>query len=155
MKDLEDPYYNQVLYVPTISYNLYDGLTPGLRLHNKTILEKPFTFDVNPSYSTKAKTISGSGSIVVNQNYRNSNLFNVRYSLSGSYFHYAPDATYLKINPTVLLRFREDDYRDNKKQGVVLRQVIVTKSKVPLLAIRLLKTILFLMRVILIAEQRL
>lgn len=129
MKDLEDPYYNQVLYVPTISYNLYDGLTPGLRLHNKTILEKPFTFDVNPSYSTKAKTISGSGSIVVNQNYRNSNLFNVRYSLSGSYFHYAPDATYLKINPTVLLRFREDDYRDNKKQGVVLRQVIVNKEQ--------------------------
>lgn len=129
MKDLEDPYYNQVLYVPTISYNLYDGLTPGLRLHNKTILEKPFIFDINPSYSTKAKTISGSGSIVVNQNYRNSNLFNVRYSLSGSYFHYAPDATYLRINPTVLLRFREDDYRDNKKQGIVLRQVIVNREK--------------------------
>jgi hypothetical protein len=37
MKDLEDPYYNQILYVPTLTYNLYDGLSPGLRLHNKTI----------------------------------------------------------------------------------------------------------------------
>jgi hypothetical protein len=47
MKDLEDPYYNQVLYVPTLSYNLYDGLSPGMRLHNKTILDKPFIFDIN------------------------------------------------------------------------------------------------------------
>jgi hypothetical protein len=53
MKDLEDPYYNQALYVPT-RYNLYDGLSPGMRLHNKTILDKPFIFDINP-YSTNAK----------------------------------------------------------------------------------------------------
>jgi hypothetical protein len=45
MKDLEDPY-NQALYVP--HYNLYDGLSPGMRLHNKTILDKPFIFDINP-----------------------------------------------------------------------------------------------------------
>jgi hypothetical protein len=91
MKDLEDPYYNQVLYVPTLTYNLYDGFSPGMRLHNKTILDKPFTFDVNPAYSTK-KSFSGSV-FVVNQNY--TALYNVRYSLS-VYFHYAPDAAYLK-----------------------------------------------------------
>jgi hypothetical protein len=129
MKDLEDPYYNQVLYVPTLTYNLYDGLSPGLRLHNKTILDKPFTFDVNPAYSTNAKTFSGSGFVVVNQNYRNSTLYNVRYSLSGSYFHYAPDATYLKINPMVQLKIREDDIRDNKKQLIILRQVMVSREK--------------------------
>jgi hypothetical protein len=42
-----------------------------MRLHNKTILDKPFIFDINPAYSTNAKTFSGSG-FVVNQNYRNS-----------------------------------------------------------------------------------
>jgi hypothetical protein len=41
MKDIEDPYYNQILYVPTLTYNLYDGLIPGMRLHNKTLLDKP------------------------------------------------------------------------------------------------------------------
>ena len=74
MKDLEDPYYNQVLYVPTLTYNLYDGFSPGFRLHNKTILEKPFIFDVNPAYSTKAKSFSGSGAFAVNQNYREGSL---------------------------------------------------------------------------------
>ena len=129
MKHLEDPYYNQVLYVPTLTYNLYDGLSPGLRLHNKTILDKPFVFDVNPSYSTKASALSGSGYFVVNQNYRNSALYNVRYSLSSSYFHYAPDATYLSINPTVQLRIRENDFRDNHKQLILFRQVIINREK--------------------------
>jgi hypothetical protein len=129
MKDLEDPYYNQILYVPTLTYNFYDGLSPGLRLHNKTILDKPFTFDVNPAYSTRANTISGSASFAINQNYRNSTLYNVRYSLSTSYFHYAPDATYLKINPTIQLRIRESDFRDNHKQLILFRQIIVNREK--------------------------
>ncbi len=129
MKDLEDPYYNQILYVPTLTYNYYDGLSPGLRLHNKTILEKPFTFDINPVYSTKSNNLSGSASFVANENYRDSNLFNVRYSLTGSYFHYAPDASYLKINPMVQFRIRETNFRDNRKQLILLRQVVVNREK--------------------------
>jgi hypothetical protein len=129
MKDIEDPYYNQILYVPTLTYNLYDGLIPGMRLHNKTLLDKPFTFDVNPSYSTLTKNIAGSGYIAINQNYRESRLFNVRYLLSGTYLHYAPDAFYTTINPTVVLKIRESDFRDNKKQNIVFRQVFVNKEK--------------------------
>ena len=129
MKDLEDPYYNQVLYVPSIYYNLYDGVTPGIRLHNKTILEKPFIFDVNPSYSTKSKNLSGSAIFVVNQNFRNSTLYNARYSISGSYFHYAEDAAYLRLNPSLQLRIREPNFRDNRKQLFSFRQVIVNKEK--------------------------
>ena len=129
MKDLEDPYYNQILYVPSISYNLYDGLIPGLRLHNKTILEKPFVFDVNPSYSTKSNNLSGSASFAINHNYRNSTLYNARYSMSSSYFHYAEDATYLRLNPTIQLRIREPNFRDNRKQLFMFRQVLVNKEK--------------------------
>ena len=129
MKDLEDPYYNQVLYVPTLTYNFYDGLSPGIRLHNKTILDKPFIFDINPAYSTKSSNLSGSAVFVVNENYRNSNLFNVRYSVSGSYFHYAPDASYMRINPMVQLRIRESNFRDNRKQLILLRQVVVNREK--------------------------
>jgi hypothetical protein len=129
MKDIEAPNYNQILYVPTLTYNLYDGLIPGVRLHNKTLLDKPFTFDVNPSYSTLTKNLSGSGYMAINQNYRESKLFNVRYLLSGSYFHYAPDAFYTSINPTVVLKIREDDFRDNKKQTILFRQVFVNKEK--------------------------
>ena len=130
MKDLEDPYYNQILYVPTVEYNLYDGFILGMRLHNKTILDKPFIFDVTPSYSTSSETLSGSGALSVNQNYRDSSLFNVRYTLSGSYFHYAPDAAYSKFNPSVQLRIRnKDNFRDNRKELIYVRQVVVNREE--------------------------
>ncbi|MFM1753322.1 MAG: hypothetical protein RLZZ236_261 [Bacteroidota bacterium] len=129
MKDLEDSYYNQILYVPTLTYNLYDGLTPGLRIHNKTILDKPFIFDVAPSYSTKSKNISGGGAFLINDNRRTGKLYSIRYLLSGSYFHYAPDATYTKIAPSVEFRFRKPDFRDNTKEAIVLRQVIVNREQ--------------------------
>jgi hypothetical protein len=31
--------------------------------------------------------------------------------MSGSYFHYAQDASYLKLNPMVQLRIREPNFR--------------------------------------------
>jgi hypothetical protein len=129
MKDFEDSYYNQILYVPTLGYNLYDGLTLGMRLHNRTILDKPFVFDINPAYSTTSKSLSGSAVFIINQNYRNSNLFNIRYSASGSYFHYAPDATYLKLNPAIVFNIREDNIRNNHKQLFLVRQVLVDREK--------------------------
>ena len=128
MKDLEDPNYNQILYVPTLTYNLYDGLSPGIRLHNKTLLDKPFNFDVNPIYSPNTKSLTGSFAFNVNQYRRESELYNIRYGVSGSYYHYAPDATYLKFNPTVSFAIREKDFRDNRKQGVILKYNIVNKE---------------------------
>ena len=125
MKDLEEPYYNQILYVPTISYTLYDGISPGFRFHNKTILDKPFNFDVNPIYSPKTESLTGHFSFHVNQFNRDSNWFQTRYSLSGTYLHYAEDAAYFKFNPVVLFRIRQDDMRDNHKQAIQFRQVVV------------------------------
>ncbi|MDP5201934.1 aminopeptidase [Flavobacterium sp. DG2-3] len=127
-KDLEDPDYNQILYLPTLNYNYYDGITPGIRFSNKTILDKPFNFDINPAYSIKAGTLSGSSAFSWNQYYRNSTLYNVRYSISQNYFHYAPDATYLRLNPMVQFRIREKDFRDNRKQMFLFRQVIVNRE---------------------------
>ncbi|MBK0368540.1 gluzincin family metallopeptidase [Flavobacterium agrisoli] len=128
-KDLEDPNYNQILFMPTIGYNYYDGFSPGLRFNNRTILNKPFTYDINPAYSIKAQTFSGSGNLTYNANYRNSRLYNAKYWISGSYFHYIEDATYLKINPSVFLSIREKDFRDNQKQHILIRQTIVNREK--------------------------
>ena len=129
IKDLEDPYFNQIIYAPILTYNVYDGFSPGIRFHNRAILNRPFVYDVNPTYSIKSKMISGSAAFAINKDYRDNNLFNVKYSVGGSYFHYAPDATYLKVNPMVLLQFRNDDYRDNRKQLLYMRQVLVNREK--------------------------
>ena len=128
MKDLEDPNFTQILYVPAVEFNYYDGLIFGLRFHNKTILDRPFSFDVTPSYSSKSKNLSGSFSFSVNQFNRKSALFSTKYGLSGSTFQYAPDASYQKMNPFVIMRFRPDDYRNNQKEVLVVRQVFVNRQ---------------------------
>ena len=130
VKDLEDPFYNQIIYAPILTYNVYDGLSPGMRFHNRAILNRPFVYDINPTYSIKSKTITGSAAFIINQDFREgSDLFNMKYSVSTSYFHYAPDATYLKINPMVLMQFRNDDFRDNRKQLLLFRQVVINREK--------------------------
>lgn len=128
MKDLEDPYYNQILYVPTATYNLYDGLTLGMRLHNKTILDKPFIFDVNPMYSSNKKMLIGNFGTSFNQQIREGKLYNIKYGLGGSYFHYAPDAAYTKLTPSLQFRLREVNFRDNRKQLIMFREVIVNRE---------------------------
>lgn len=129
MKDLENPFYNQILYVPTLEYNLYDGFQPGFRFHNKTILDKPFIFDLNPTFSTKTSNISGKGVLYVNQYNRDSKLYNIRYIMGGHYLHYAPDAYYTKLNPTVYMRLRPENLRDNRTETIIIKEVIVNREK--------------------------
>lgn len=128
-QDLEDPNYNQIFYVPSFTFNIYDGFTPGLRIHNKSLLEKPFIFDVSPSYSTKTSELAGSFSLLYNQYVREGEMFNVRYSISGSTFHYTPDARYTKFTPSVQFRFRDPDIRKNRKEFLTLRQITVNREK--------------------------
>lgn len=128
-KDLEDPNYNQIIYIPTLEFNLYDGFYPGMRFYNKTILDKPFIFDLNPSYSTKTSQITGRGTIFFNQYNRNSNFYHIRYLFNGHYLHYAPNASYLKLMPYVYIKIRPDDFRDNKIQTLTFKQTVIEKEK--------------------------
>ncbi len=128
-KDIEDPNSNQIVYVPSITYNLYDGLAPGIRFGNKTLLNKPFTYDVNPVYSTNTGSLRGFSSFSFNQFRRDSRLFFVRYGISSSYFNYAPDASFFKINPNISLNFRDNDFRKNDRQSLIFRYNVVQKQE--------------------------
>jgi hypothetical protein len=129
MKDLENPYYNQIIYVPILGYNAYDGMSPGIRFHNKTILNRSFTYDLNPSYSIKSESFTGSINFAINKDYRNSKIFNTKYSISGTTFHYTTDAKYFKLTPLFLMQIRNNDYRDNRKRYIALRQIMVSREK--------------------------
>ncbi|WP_333693810.1 aminopeptidase [Flavobacterium sp.] len=132
LKDLENPYRNQILFLPTLEYNLYNGLMPGMRFHNKTFLDKPLVFDLNPAYSTLTQKMIGSFSLLANDFRRESNTYHVRYWLSGQFFDYAPNASYMKLNPSVLIKIRPDNVRDNRKEQLVFREVIVHREKTDL-----------------------
>ncbi len=128
-KDLENPYYNQVFYVPTAEYNLYDGIKVGMKINNRSVLNKPFTFDLSPEYSSNTQKIVGSISGMVNQNVREGRLYNIRYAMSASTSHYAPEALYTRIIPTIQFRFRDQNFRYNKNEYIQLSQYYVNREK--------------------------
>jgi len=127
-QDLENPHYSQILYVPTIFYNLYDGFSPGISFYNYSFFDKPFIFNLNPMYSINTKSIVGSYTLGVNQYLRTGRLYNIRYTLNGSYYHYAPDAAYLKLYPSISMFIRQPNFRDNRKQTFVFKYNIISKE---------------------------
>ncbi|WP_431498359.1 aminopeptidase [Flavobacterium sp.] len=133
LKDLEDPKYNQIFYVPDVGYNLYDGAIISINFKNKSFLEKPFYYNISPSYSTNTSSLTGLVAFSFNQQIRNKKLYGIRYGLGASYFHYIQDAAYSKIIPSIQFKFRDLDLRSNKKQFITLREIIVNKEDSPLL----------------------
>lgn len=127
-KDLEDPFRNQVFYSPILGFNFYDGAVVGARLHNKTILERPFVFDFSPSYATKEKSMVGYGRLNYRKYYQNRSLYVANYSLSASSFHFQTNSRYSIFTPSVTLAWRPDDLLSNKKDLLTLRYVNVIRD---------------------------
>ena len=130
-KDIEDPYYNQVFYVPVLGFNIYDGWTPGMRIYNKTFLEKPFIYDFAPSYGLKDKSFVGYGRLNYRKYLSKSGLYIANYSLRGSTFHYQENSRYSTITPSIGFGWRPDNLRSNKRDAITLRHVNVFRNERP------------------------
>ena len=136
-RDSEDPTKNQILINPTGFYNLYDGASFGARFHNKTIQRRPFTYMIEPTYSTIEKTLVGS--IISDYKHYNDSKSNylTQFSFFGSSFHYAPNSLYKIAVPSLKFYFRPSDLRSNFRQVLSLswyniqRESISLTSKTP------------------------
>ena len=129
-QDAENPYRNQIFYVPIVDYNLYDGISTGLRLYNKTFLERPFVYDINPAYALKEKAFVGSGKFNYRKYYKNTSLYIANYRIGGSSYHYAPGLRFYSLTPSVIFGFRPKDLRSNKKEFISIRYINIFRDRV-------------------------
>ena len=120
-KDTEDPYYNQVFYVPIVNFNVYDGITPGLRIYNKTFLERPFQYDLAPTYSFLERTVVGKASLRYRKYHRKTGLYATTFSFSGSSSHFQTNSRFSTLTPAVSLSWRPNDLISNRRQTLLLR----------------------------------
>ena len=129
-KDVEDPYYNQVFFMPLVEFNnIYDGLTLGTKIYNKTILRKRFNYRFSPQYATKSKALTGSGTVFYTHNIEGSNLFDITYGISAGYQSFAQDAFVTRIRPNITFSFRDnDDFRKDKRERIRLRYVGISRE---------------------------
>ncbi|WP_297692244.1 metalloprotease [uncultured Eudoraea sp.] len=134
-KDTEDPYYNQIFYMPILNFNIYDGLSPGIRFTNKTLLERPFIFDVAPSYAIREKTFVGYGRLNYRHYHGKSGFYVTNYELRGSSSHFQTNSRYSTFTPTIRLGWRPADLISNKRKQLTLRYVNVFRNIDPSLDI--------------------
>ncbi len=120
-KDTEDPYFNQVFYVPIANFNVYDGITPGMRIYNKTFLERPFQYDFAPTYSFLEKTVVGKASLRYRKYHGKSGLFVSNYSFSGSTSHFQVNSRFTTLTPAISFGWRPENLISNRRQSLLFR----------------------------------
>ncbi|WP_411030610.1 metalloprotease [Spongiimicrobium sp. 3-5] len=127
-KDAEDPYYNQVFYVPVVNFNVYDGVTPGLRFTNKSLLQRPFIFDFSPTYSFNEKSLVGFGKFSYQKYHNKTGLFVSNYALRASTFHFQTNSRYSTITPSISFGWRPENRISNKREFLSFRHVNVFRT---------------------------
>lgn len=122
-QDVEDPYYNQVFFMPIVEFNnIYDGLNLGAKVYNGTLLRRNLKYKIQPQYSLGSKSLTGGASVAKTHYFENRNLFALTYGASYTYRSYAEDLFVRRITPSISFSFREDDdFRSNKRQLLRLR----------------------------------
>ncbi len=133
LADLENPKYRNVFYRPEITYNLYDGISPGINLINRGIKNRPLTFEIFTQYASKEKKLIGSANFKyqlnneIDNNY--STLFNFFYTTN----HYNENLRYQVFSPSVIVNFRDNkNLRSNVKKSISISMFNVDKENNPL-----------------------
>lgn len=131
IKDIEDPYYHQLFYQPDFTYNYYDGIILGVKLHNKPVLYRNFIFNITPSYATKSNSVLGAFSVMYNQYFENSKIQKISYGVLASTSHYAPDLSYNTFAPFVSVSFNRKSLRDVGGSAVTAKLINIHKESSP------------------------
>ncbi|MBZ9786529.1 metalloprotease [Psychroflexus sp. CAK57W] len=129
LEDIEDPKYNQLFITPEFTYNLYDGLSLGPKLYNTSLLPKQLSFKINPKYGLTSNAVVGGASIDYTQFFKDDDLFQIRYGLTGSRFSYNQDLFYRRYSGYIGLTYRPQDLRDNARHNLFVRTVNVDKDE--------------------------
>lgn len=130
-QDVEDPSYTQFFFMPIFEYNLYDGVSAGLRLYNKTALPKAVHYSLEPQFGFRSKTLVGRASVSYTQRIDEGKLYAMRYGFSGNYYSYDRGLFYKRFTPYITFAFRNEDLRDNEKQFINLRNINVYQDEDP------------------------
>ena len=118
VKDIEVPDRSQVFANPLSNYNAYDGISLGLRFHNKKLTRQNVQVDLRPQYSFLESNLVGSYSVDMRFNSMERKNYLTSLSFSGASFHYAEGLRYNVLAPRLTFLFRTPDFRSNVRQAI-------------------------------------
>ncbi len=131
LKDVEDPYYNQVFYNLYTDYNFYDGILLGPRIYNEAIFKKKWLYKITPTYGFNSKQLSGSFSFVYQHIPEETSVYRYRAGIAGSTFQYAPELSFTRFSPFLSIEFKRKSLRDVGGSALTSRYIIIDRETDP------------------------
>lgn len=130
LQDVEDPSKNQAFFMPIIEFdNIYDGVTLGGRIYNRTFIKGPLIYKVTPTYGFKSNALIGSASLVFTQQIKEYGWYSFTLGLSGDRTSYAPNLFATSFSPYIDFNYRRKDLRSNLRQSIILRNVAISRDE--------------------------
>ena len=127
--DLENPRFKTLYLRPEVTYNLYDGISPGFNLLNKGLKNKPFNYELFTQYASKEETLVGSLNLRYQLNSELKDNFSTIFNLSYTSNHYKENLRYQVFSPSVRINFRDNkNLRSKVKKSLSLSLFSVNKD---------------------------
>ena len=127
--DLENPRFKTLYLRPEVTYNLYDGISPGFNLLNKGLKNKLFNYELFTQYASKEETLVGSLNLRYQLNSELKDNFSTIFNLSYTSNHYKENLRYQVFSPSVRINFRDNkNLRSKVKKSLSLSLYSVNKD---------------------------
>ena len=127
----ENPRKKHIYFIPTVGYNVHNGIMPGIGFYNTALPQKKAEYALFPMYSFQSNTVTGYGDIGYNFFPNESKFQRVRLGLHAASFQYSEarlpnesfDRHYLKLQPYLKLDLNKSDANSAVSQSVTFRHV--------------------------------
>jgi len=127
--DLDNPKKRNIYIRPEVTYNLYDGISPGFNFLNKGLKNKPFSYEIFSQYASKEKTLVGSLNLKYQVNNEINDNFSTVYNIFYTTNHYKEDLRFQVFSPSITINFRDNNnLRSNIRRSFSISMYSVDKD---------------------------
>ena len=127
--DLDNPKNRNIYIRPEVTYNLYDGISPGINIINRGIKNKPFTFEIFSQYASNTENLVGALNLKYQLNDEIRKNYSTIYSIQYKTNHYDENLRYHVFFPSIVLNFRDNkDLRSNIVRTFSLSNYTIKKE---------------------------
>ena len=127
--DLDNPKKRNMYIRPEVTYNLYDGISPGFNFLNKGLKNKPFSYEIFSQYASKEKTLVGSLNLKYQLNNEINDNFSTVYNIFYTTNHYKEDLRFQVFSPSITINFRDNNnLRSNIRRSFSISMYNVDKD---------------------------
>jgi len=128
MKDIDNPYYNQLFYNVEYDFNYYDGVILGFKAGNQTLIKKKWTYNIKPSYGFKSNQINGSFNTIYSLYPKYNSIYKLSSGITYSSHNYAPELKYQRVSPFISVNFKRKSLRDVGGKYISARYLFINKE---------------------------